>query len=122
MLLAAALPRDQPPLRVIGTVTQPSVHGALRVAVAGWGWAGSVPEPLCQPHNTGAGCSPVPPHAVAPTSAHGGIPQVLAGILVVEGLAEVAAAPHGVVLAAVAHGPAGIPGGQEHGHVEVAAP
>lgn len=122
MLLAAALPRDQPPLRVIGTVTQPSIHGALRVAVAGWGWAGSVPEPLCQPHNTGAGCSPVPPHAVAPTSAHGGIPQVLAGILVVEGLAEVAAAPHGVVLAAVAHGPAGIPGGQEHGHVEVAAP
>lgn len=41
---------------------------------------------------------------------------------VIEGLAEMAAAAHGVVLAAITHGPAGVPGGQEHGHVEVAAP
>lgn len=37
VLLAAALPRDQPPGRVVGAVAQPPVQGALGVAVAGWG-------------------------------------------------------------------------------------
>lgn len=37
VLLAAALPRDQPTGRVVGAVAQPPVQGALGVAVAGWG-------------------------------------------------------------------------------------
>lgn len=37
VLLAAALPRDQTPGRVIGAVAQPPVQGALGVTVAGWG-------------------------------------------------------------------------------------
>ena len=59
---------------------------------------------------------------VALTGAGSGGTNVGAGVPVVEGLAEVAAAAHGVVLAAVAHGSAGVPRGQEDGHVEVAPP
>lgn len=46
VLLAAALPRYQPPGRVISAVAQPPIQRALRVAVAGWGCRqGQYPDP-----------------------------------------------------------------------------
>lgn len=48
------------------------------------------------------------------------VPQVPLGVLEVEGLALLAVASHGVVLAVVTNAPAGVPCGHVHGHVEVA--
>lgn len=49
-----------------------------------------------------------------------GIPQVSLRVLEVEGLALLTVASHGVVLAVVAHSPAGVPRRHVHSHVEVA--
>lgn len=48
------------------------------------------------------------------------VPQVPLGVLEVEGLALLAVASHGVVLAVVTNPPAGVPRGHVHGHVKVA--
>lgn len=46
VLLAAALPRDQPPGWVVSTVAQPPVQRALGIAVTGWGHRqGQQPDP-----------------------------------------------------------------------------
>lgn len=49
-----------------------------------------------------------------------GVPQVSLRVLEVEGLALLAVASHSVVLAVVAHSPAGVPRRHVHCHVKVA--
>lgn len=52
--------------------------------------------------------------------AHVGITNILGGILVVERFAELAVAPHGVVLTIVTDPTTGVACGQIHSHIEVA--
>lgn len=54
------------------------------------------------------------------TLAHGGVPQVSVGVLVVEGGAQLALPSHRVVFAVVAHASTRVPGGGVHGRVKVA--
>lgn len=82
--------------------------------------AGSLKTSKTNPLLRDAKAIPTLRSGAALTLADVGVPQVSLGVQEVEGLALLAVASHGVVLALITHSPAGVPRRHVHSHVKVA--